>query len=311
MFSLPFQVSVGAGYSRVYHDLGTFILTGPGGPSPTGTVAGYDKSESLSLGVGLEYYVQIGLGFNFKSVESSPGFLGAFAKVSTSDFGAMLCVPIMRIVSDLSETQFEVIPKVEPFLDLSSGYVKANTGDKKVVYIDPDQADPLSRTAIVGLGIELGMKSRVASTDWKVASFAIARQAEDLLITYRSGGGFVYQTGLGDLKFFDNVVLGKSNPLVRLRRGWQVQLAEVVFVRGGFVDDRRADYSTSGLSICLAGAMKLAIFVDPTLTSDSWVGFIAEHFDLQYHRSGYDHPIAGVDRRVYQSLNIVLRAVPF
>ena len=313
LLSLPFSLSAGVGYSRVYIDLGTFTLTNSSGPTPIGTFNADETSESICTAVGLEYYVKFGIGVNFKRIESNLSPVGTEqeqgdgnGRSSAVDFGVLLDVPIARIVSDLARTSFDISPNTAPFLDLSFGYVKANVGDK-IVYIDAAQADPLPRTAIAGLGAELGLSSNAGSSEWKLASFRLAHQADDLLIVRHPDGSSEYQSGLGDIQFVDNVILGKANSKATVRKGWQVQVAEFLYLRGGSVDGHGLAYSTSGFSICLGGFLKFLGLVSPSLEKASWVDFMGKHFDLQYHSSKYSDTTSPINGTSSAALNLVVK----
>ena len=224
LLSLPFDLSVGLGYSRVSLDLGTFALTSSSGPSVIGTFNSSEYSDNYSLGIGLDYYIRFGLGFNFKKIVSELGPVGteqekgtATGKSSATDFGILLDVPILQIASEVSGASLEIAPGITPFLDVSMGFVKANIGEE-ISYIDAAQADPLPRTAVIGLGLGAGITMKSGNTEWQLASFRLVRQADDLLVTRQSDGTFTYQSGLGDVQFWDNVVLGKHNALITSRR---------------------------------------------------------------------------------------------
>jgi len=317
LLSLPFSLSAGVGYSRVHIDLGTFTLTSSSGPTPIGTFTSDETSQSLCAAVGLEYYVRIGIGMNIKRIESNLAPIGTEAEqgsgsahASATDFGVLLDVPITRIASDLAGISFDIAPNTAPFLDLSFGYVKANVGDK-VVYVDAAQGDPLPRTAIAGLGAEIGVSSTAGSSELKLASVRLARQADDLLIVRYPDGSFKYQSGLGDIQFVDNVILGKINEKATVRKGWQVQVAEFLYIRGGSVDGPGLAYATSGYSIGVAGLVKLLGLVSPSLRKESWVEFVGKHLDLQYHSSSYSSTTSPISGTHSAALNLVVKDFAF
>jgi hypothetical protein len=313
LLSLPFSLSAGIGYSRVHIDLGTFTVTSSSGPAPIATYSSNETSESICTAIGLEYYVRFGIAMSFKRIESNLSSVGTeqeqgggSARSSATDFGLLFDVPLARIVADLAKTSFDIAPKTSPFLDLSFGYVKANVGSE-MVYIEGSQADPLPRTAILGLGAEFGLTSNAGPSEWKLASFRVAHQADDLLVVRNPDGSSDYQSGLGDIQFVDNVILGKANSKATVRKGWQVQVAEFLYLRGGSVEGPGLAYSTSGYSICLGGVLHLLALVSPSLGKDSWVGFLGEHFDLQYHSSKYDETTSPIGGTTSAALNLVVK----
>jgi hypothetical protein len=120
-------------------------------------------------------------------------------------------------------------------------------------------------------------------------------------------GSFDYQSGLGDIQFVDNVILGKTNSKATVRKGWQVQVAEFLYLRGGTVEGPGLAYSTSGYSICLGGILNLLGLVNPSSEKDSWVSFVGDHFDLQYHSNKYDETISPVGGTTSAALNLVVK----
>ena len=277
-----------------------------------------EHCDNYSFGIGLDYYVRLGLGFNFKHIESRLSPIGTeqeqgtgSASVSATDFGVLLDIPLVEMFTDLSGVSLEVAPRVSPFLDLSFGYAKLNVGDK-ITYVDPAQADPLPRTAVAGLSFETGLWGKSGTSDWKIASFRLARQADDILVLRYPDGTSEYQTGLGDIEFWQNVVLGHDNTKITMRRGWQIQVVEILYLRGGSVESPGLSYTTSGYSICLGGLMKLVGLLAPGPESEeSWVGFVADHFDLQFHSGSYGETISPISGTSSQSLNLVVKGFSF
>jgi hypothetical protein len=214
MLSLPFSAGIGIGYSRTLFDLGTFPLFGSNSPQ-VGVPIGNDTYLNYSIGLGLEYVVRLGIGMNFKKITSrlstfglAPGSAEVTAAPSATDFGILLNIPIVGIVSKVSRTPLSVLNGIEPFVDMSMGYVKSNVGDE-VKYIDPSQGDPLPRTATLGLGVEAGISAMAGKTNWRMISLSLARQAEDILVNSHDDGTFDYKGGVGDISIGENLFVGR------------------------------------------------------------------------------------------------------
>ena len=312
---LPLPVSVGIGYSRIDINLGTFTVTGPS--SPTGTrFEAREIAEQFSVGFGLEYLVRVGIGFNSKWIDSRLGPTGTemepaagTAKAFASDFGINVVAPLTDIVSTLSGESLQLLPRVEPLLDVSFGYVHGNVG-REIRYVSVAQADPLPRRAVIGLGVELGFAARIRDSRWKIASVVVAREVEDILVLRANDGTFTYQSGLGDIAFTDNVILGKMNSRATVRKGWQVQVGEVLFVRGGRTAGPGLAYYTDGFGVQLNGFLKLLELAAPEL-SEGWIGFVGEHFDVQYSRSTYGDTRSPIDGTSFGQLNLLVKKLPF
>ena len=316
LVSLPFPVSIGLGYSRIRLDLGRFTVTGPSGPTPIGTFDSYETSDQFTTGIGLEYIVQVGIGFTTKRIVSSLTPAGTEvgqgtgeARVWASDFGVLVKAPLVDVASALAGGRPELLSGLEPMADLSFGYVDGNEG-KEVRYVDVAMADPLPRKALLGVGLEVGAALRVRDSRWRLVSFTLAREAEDLLIVRQSDGSFTYQTGMGDLSFIENVIEGKLNTKATVRKGWQVQAGEFLFVREGRVSMPGLRYSTRGFGIHLNGLFKLLDIALPE-TQEGWIRYVADHFDLQLSTSSYGDTTSPIDGTTFTQLSVVVRQVPW
>ena len=317
LLSLPFSAGVGIGYSRTFVDWGEVFLTNSSSPQVIGSVAMNDTYENYSVGLGVEYIVRLGIGMNFKRIASRmPGItpaggLAAFtATPSATDFGILLDLPLSTIVSKASGTSLSIVNGIDPFLDVAMSYVKSGVGDA-VTYVDPSQGDPLPRTALVGLSLEGGISAQSGKSNWKMLSFALARQAEDILVIRHSDGTFEYKGGLGDLAIGDNVLVGRVTGNVLVRKGWQIGAGEFIYIRGGSVEGNGYDYSTSGYSVCLGGLVRLLEFASPEIAGTAWLAFIGDHIDLQYHSASYASPSSPWDGTTFEGLNFVFRGLPW
>jgi len=312
--SLPFPVSLGVGYSRIFLNLGEFIRTGPGGPEELDRIQSYEKSENFSLGVGLDRVIKAGLGVNFKSIESKLGPLGTepeaqqvVGRATAIDLGIMVQFPATEIISKSRSKPLELVPKLSPLLDITMGYARSNVGDE-IKYLEASQLDPLPRNATLGLSLEAGLTSTALTHDWKVVSFTWARQAEDVLVKRYPNGSFKYQGWLGEIEPFKNIFFGKSEGKVTVRRGWQLQVAEILVVRGGsFSGPGYLIAETNGYTIALNGLFKLLEAVSPSSVSGTWIKFLSEHVDLQFHSSNYGESPSPISGTSFKGLNLVIR----
>ncbi len=314
---LPFRLGVGIGYSKVNIDLGTFVLTSSSGPGVLGRFTSYETSANLTIGLGFEYVIRAALGVTFKSVDSHLSPIGTeleagtgSAKPHARDIGLMAVVPVPDVVEAVSGTTLELVPSLKPLFDIGFGFARCNTGDP-VVYADVSQADPLPRKSAIGTYIELGLSTTVLSPAWKPLTFMIAHEAEDVLVTRRPDGTWEYQTGLGDISFVDNVLLGKSSPNVWLRRGWQLQVCEVLYLRGGSVEGPGLRYDTKGYTLCLGGVFKMIMALSPEMREAGWFRILADLLDFQYASADYSGPASTMNGTSFRGISLVLRTLPF
>jgi hypothetical protein len=314
LLSLPIPVSVGAGYARTFLDLGKFSITGSEGPEVIGVLDMNDTYENYSVGVGLEYFARLGIGMNFKKITSKvPGIserslpVTNTATPSATDFGILLDVPVGEMLTHALGNASLPGNLIDPVLNISLGYVRSNVGDE-VRYMDFVQADPLPRTAVLGLGFEAGLSAKAGNRDWKMVSCSLARQAQDLLVVRHADGTFEYEEGLGEIRFGENLLVGRVTGNVAVRKGWQIGVAELLYLRGGSVwGELGSDYTTSGYSLCFAGLIRLLEFASADLAATPWIEFLGDHFDVQYHSATYATPGLWSDGATYNGVNLVIQ----
>jgi hypothetical protein len=311
--ALPFDLSLGLGYSRINFDLGEYIVTGPGGPTEITRFESFEKSSNFSFGIGVEYLVRVGLGMTFKSIESNLSPIGTEqeqgtgkAEVTARDFGLVVEIPFVKAIETLSSSSLEIFPKAKPLFDLSLAYARSNIGDA-VIYKDVAQADPLPRMASLGLCVEAGVVSTIVGGDWKILTAKISTEAQQLLVEWLPDVSWRYISGMGDISFSDNVIGGKGSSRVEIRKGWQLQVAEALYIRGGSYTSTNINYETSGLGIQLSGLLKILLLAEPSLREGSWIKFLADNFDIQYKTAKYGATSSALSGTTYKGFNIILR----
>jgi hypothetical protein len=317
---LPLPVSFGMGYSQIYFDLGEFNYSGPSSPEPIGTYHAYETCDNLSFGVGVDYKVKLSLGYAFKWIGSELAPFGAaggsqssgVAKVPAHDYGAILQVPVIDIVSDISETPIEINNKVAPMFDLTFGCARRNEGGE--VNHGTIYSDPLPRQGVLGWNFEAGFKSKIHDKSWKLLTFTWGREAEDVLVNVTSVGdtGFAriisYKDGLGSIRPFENLVVGKAPGKIYLQTGWQFQIAECIYIRGGsYTAPGDLSYSTHGESFKLNGFLRLLSALNIVEEKSDLFSLFLNHFDLQYHHSYYSSLGNPIDETTYHSINVVVK----
>jgi len=153
-----FNISLGLAYSRMKMEWGTFSRTFET-PEPIGTIETYDKVNTYSLGVAVEYYARLGVGYSIKKIHSQFSVPGAGTETGVGttegdahDYGIILQLPIHSffkegmVVGRDSEVRWnlEFTPSI--------AYVKSNIGED-IYYIDLYQADPLPKTSRTGISL--------------------------------------------------------------------------------------------------------------------------------------------------------------
>lgn len=321
-FNLPAPVSIGVGYSQVYFDLGEFQNFAPDGTVISSWDA-YEKCDNLSFGIGIDYKVKLGLGYSFKWIDSELvplDTLGAgAAKLPAHDYGAILQIPIIDLVSDAIERPIEINNEITPMFDLTFGYARRNVGGE-VNYGYAVTSDPLPRQGVLGWNYTIGLKYDINNQPWKLLTFTWGREAEDVLViatavenVYTPGDTTYsritsYKNGLGGIRPFENLVLGKTYGQISLQTGWQIQFAECLYIRGGsYTGPGELIYSTQGIGVELNGFVKLLEFLSIIKPNSNLPSYLLDHFDLQYNHSKYSSSTSPVNGTTIDAINIVIK----
>jgi hypothetical protein len=301
-------LSFGIGHSRVYLNLGEFIQTSENGPDVVGSVHAYESSDQFSAGMNLDYWIRLSGGVTYKHIRShlstfEAGIVEGGADLF--DYGFLLDVPMADIVAKMTHTSFNFMQNVSPFFDLSIGISKSNLGQESITYPGMLQGDPLPRYARAGIGLEVGAVVANGDLRWKPCSFKWTTESDDGLV----GMNRQYQSGLGDIHFFDEVILGNTNRLTTKAKGWEVNLLEIVAIRGGrFEEDpmngnRRLN--TAGWGIQSAGLVKLLRVLDAPIGTDGIAWFLLNHVNVRYNACDWtpDDPTSPLAGTNFNSVN--------
>lgn len=318
LVTLPFRMSAGIGYTHNLFDLGRFARTGSGGPTVIEEFEAWERANGLTLGIGLEYGLRLGIGGTLKWITSNLSPIGTEqeqgvgkAEVTAYDFGFLLEAPVGDFVMAMLASEDQPKGSIRPVLDLSASYALSNVGDE-VVYIDPDQADPLPRNVTTAIGIVAGVEGTIHAIPWSFGTVRWTRQGEDLLVTRIADGSFEYRSGLGDMDFVDDVLLGNANPEIVQKTGWEVELGEVVAFRGGkYRSAYGTERGTSGFGIRLAGIVKAIHLIAEPEETESWMMFLIDHVMLQYDTGTYNNTGASDRESTYTQFALMLKGFPW
>jgi hypothetical protein len=261
-----------------------------------------EQFSTLSLGVGIDYYVQLNAGISSKSINSKiPDYTSSSfpppsyeADANAIDFGFLINIPVIKLIDDqLSFELFNNNP-TKPFFDLSFGYSQLNIGDE-IYYIDPAQSDPLPRTAKLGYGISTGFDFEINNTFIRAFSFDFTVDAEDKLLEYEiinSGNPVIpdmkrfkgYQSFIGDINIGKNIFQIEGDENVISKTGFQINVFEFfTYKQGHLSGDGYNSVKTNGYEIRSKGILR---FIN-AVSSNEVIKYITNSFDLRYSYSKY------------------------
>ena len=306
---LPFKAGIGIGYSD-YRFSGWTIDEG---------------SKDFTIGLGIDYLVRFGFGYTFGSTAttftvdtsrnaSSPP-VTYNAKLPAHDIGAIMEIPVVGIISKLSNRSVQIGDGISPVFDITIGTSGRNIGSE-VDYSNADLALPLPRQSMLGWSLRGGLQTRQDGRVWHLLTLTWAREASDVLATQTvSTAGttavysFGYEKGFGTIQPFENLVLGKTNGRITLGKGWEIDAADCLYLRwGSDTGPGELIYSTSGWSVKLDGLLRLLTAGSIIPPGTPVVGFLMNHMDLEYSFAKYYSGVNdGIDGTKFSALTLVVR----
>jgi len=286
---IGFPLSFGFGYSNPEMNFGTFVRTDENG-NILGEFEAKDYYNAYSFGLGVDYFVQLSVGYTIKDVTSilSDQPTGeeqgeGKAEATVNDFGILLDVPVIKLIDDKMQVQLDENLNALPTFNFSMGYSKSNIGDE-ISYIDSAQADPLPRMDRLGYGISAGFD--LVTDDFRINAFNISFTVEaDDIVIKRDSTGSEYQSTLSDLDFSKNIIQIEGDEKIVSRTGTKLEFVESFayyfghFSGRGYPDPRK----TNGYEIRAKGLLKLcALWAEHPVTD-----FLRDHFDIRYYNTNY------------------------
>lgn len=289
-------LAFGIGYSRVYFNLGEFIISSENSPEEVSRFRGYETSDNITLGASIDFGALLAFGTTMKLVTSQLTPFGLIqdpathpAEILAVDLGMTAVVPFVSLAfPDAYAAGFR------PHGNVMLATVLQNFGGD-VAYADASQKDPLPRLFRAGWSIDAGATIDLFQSTLPFLSISIAREAEDILVDRYRDGSWTYSTFPDDLKPADNLFSGRRTHNVTVRRGSAVTFLGTVTLRSGsYEGDGAVTYATEGYTISTAGLTALIHAAMKDDARESVIGNLLRHVELRIHHSEYTgHDIVG------------------
>jgi hypothetical protein len=278
---IGFPLSFGFAYSNVKINYGTFYYPFPS-PVPPTYFEPKDYYNAYSFGLGMDYYVQLSIGYTIKSITSDLNS-DISAEATVNDFGLLLNVPVIRLIDENLLLPLDEGLKGKPTFDFSFGYSKSNIGDE-IIYIDAAQADPLPRTDRTGYGLSAGFDLITKNLQLNAFTISFTSEADDILINRDTTGHWEYQSTWSDLDFWKNIIMIEGDEDIVSRTGTKLEFVESFAYYFGHFSGRGFDErETNGYEIRAKGIFKLwALWANDPITD-----FLRDHFDIRYYNTNY------------------------
>jgi hypothetical protein len=271
------NLSLGVGYIYSKFSFGTFRTY-----EPTGVAESFDSYDAYGIGLSLDYIISISMGITFKSIRSAIiGDAQYTTNANATDYGILFGVPVIKLIDDNFSFQLSEKSKLKPILNYNLGYSKLNIGDE-FYYIDQNQKDPLPLTARLGHTLSFGLDYETDKIFINLIKYDLILEADDILIQ-RDSTGFSYQSLLGDIDFWKNLIQLKGDENVVVHKGHAISLIETVTILIGNLRGRGYNYipKTNGLLFSSKGLLK---WLNSELETD-FLKFVSKHLELRYTSS--------------------------
>ncbi len=293
--TFPFiPISVGLGYSKAKMSYGTSWYFSSNSDF-LGTSNPYDEYSTISFGASLEYYTILSFGISSKSVTSNIGIRMTYdpnnlkeitAEKSLLDYGLLLEVPISQLIMKSVQWNIDEQNYLSPKTNFTIGYSLTNIGDE-IYYIDPQQKDPLPRTARLGYNFNFGLDLTHNFSKINLLDYYFFAEADDILIS-NNQNEFEYQSSLSDLSFSKNLIQLKGDDKILIHKAHLIELLETVKLTSGSYFGRgfggfqiNSYPKSSGFVVSSKGLFKILNI----LTTNKIVKFIKEHIVIEYVQS--------------------------
>lgn len=289
---LGLPISVGFGYMHDKMDYGTFNRTSSNSPDIIGQFNSYDLYDVYSLGIGIDYYLLFNFGMSIKPFDSNLNSLPTEneiglgnAKGTAYDYGAMIIAPISKLFFNDIKYKFYETAFIKPKVNFTMGYAVSNIGDE-ISYIGASQKDPLPRTSRLGYTFDFGFDTQINNTEINLFTYSFTAEVEDILIKQKTepgelGGEFDgYQSFLGDIDFFDNLLMLNFSDRVIVHKGHTFNFFETFTVTSGSFQGKgyHTRVGTSGIGLSSEGISKLF----GNTIENSTIKYLTKHIVIEY-----------------------------
>ncbi len=256
--------------------------------SPIAQTGNFDKLSSYALGIGINYYIQLSAGINFKQISSAsnwsfgPEASYGNADLSAIDYGLLLYVPILKLLAPKYSFSLGNYLSIYPNLNISLGYAKLNYGGD-VHYSLNSYSQPLPRDARLGYSIAASFGTKLNSEFFKLFGYFFTADVDDYLIKQTEVPPyFSYQSGIGDIQIGRNLIDLKGDSYVVVHKGNEFDFLETfTYLIGRFSGRNDDNNSSNGFGFQTKGLFKLI----KSFSNNTALNYIADHVNIKYYSS--------------------------
>ena len=144
--------------------------------------------------------------------------------------------------------------------------------------------------ARIGLEYSLGFTYEKDDIKIKPLSFGWTIESNDLLARdWYDQNQQGYQSGMGSINFFKELIMGKGNVNTDKLKGWELGFFDMVMLYGGsFTEDYNhgnRNFLTTGFAFRLSGLLKTLSLLDNDLFESKAMQYVSRNIDVKINYS--------------------------
>jgi hypothetical protein len=278
-------ISFGLGYHHIFIDYGEQTITSGESPDPLGTINSWGRADMLSASLLFDCYIQASLGFSIKFIKSQLAPVGAGNKVEkvivsggAFDYGIAVCLPVFEIISSKIGKPIIFLPNIKPFFQPGFSYSTVNIGEKQI-FMNSSHADPLPRTAYIGVNESFGIKYFKEGFNFNVIAYGRAFEANGLLFK-----SITYDQSQYLSTFFD-----VDKDLIIYNNGWELNLMDAFYFRKGHYKDEAGQerYNTNGFGMNIMQPFRIFNNLCKNKITNPIIEKLINDLDIEFQHSEY------------------------
>lgn len=284
--SIP--LSFGIGYSNLYNQYIEMWVTSVEQPQGYKEMSPNDKADLYSIGIGLDYGIQLSAGATYK--HCSAKFLDTETK-NLYDFGLLVNFPVQELLGNAIESAFSKETGFGYSAEVNLGYSRNNIGSEAIsdrhITTWPGEYR-IFKTAVpstiqTGFSTVIGLIYSKNNVIWQPLNISYSIEEKDML-SYSSGNTVKHQGIMGDINFFQDIIIGKTNLSTTKHKGFRIDIGEMVSVfngssEGGYYYPEIRE-EISGWAINSKGFFKVLAMFSPDIVNTK-AGYIFQHLSVQ------------------------------
>jgi hypothetical protein len=275
---------LGLNYFGYYHRVGYLVGAESIDPSEFA-----QRANGLTISTVIDLGLKVSFGYTLKYFESQNGLFEKAkfnfgSQAFAHDLGIILQAPLFETAFKYSFLQsWKIMPFLTPNFHLS----RRNIGSM-LKYKDAHRKDPLPRQIYTGLALQIGLRYTADPFQYDLFHFHWAREVDDILVRHTADGRTHYLNFSRTVDFMENVLLDESNEKIAMHQGYEIGLADIVFLRRGRYEYLYGDYNldTRGYGINVTQAIRIFAFIILHNKNSRWLK-VLQSFDVEYHTSSW------------------------